>query len=190
MGVMAKIHKINFLGFICLMMFSCRNEPSESSKVKYLLTGSKGLVASADQSQVTICSNRPARNSEIKNAVSMWYAALNKKPDIQITEVGAAGRCAAIVNYENIEGPSNTTITDQPLVTMNEQDQWFSSFPVLLHEFGHGFGLSDTYNLSSGQSGDCVAGQPKEAVMCTPPYAQPQQDDIDGASRCIWWWRF
>jgi len=48
---------------------------------------------------------------------------------------------------------------------------------VLLHEFGHAFALSDTYQ--GGQSGNCQANQP-QAVMCNTSFDTPQTDDVAG----------
>jgi hypothetical protein len=47
------------------------------------------------------------------------------------------------------------------------------------HEFGHMFGLKDTY-INGGHSGDCMPDQPT-SMMCDPyRFSGLQQDDIDG----------
>jgi hypothetical protein len=48
---------------------------------------------------------------------------------------------------------------------------------IVLHEFGHVFGLHDT---SNGTAGVCKAFQPN-SVMCDPRFSTLQPDDINGA---------
>lgn len=54
---------------------------------------------------------------------------------------------------------------------------YFGSYNVVLHEFGHAFGLGDTYQ--NGQSGNCRPGQP-QAVMCNTSFDHLQPDDLAG----------
>ena len=53
-------------------------------------------------------------------------------------------------------------------------------YGVVIHEFGHVFALSDTYQ--GGISGNCQSGQP-QSLMCNISFDGPQQDDANGISK-------
>lgn len=160
-----------------LLFAACKASDPKLSKTKYLTIGASGLTKVADNSSVTLCTNNMSRGPDIKNAAGMWFAALGKSPTIDVKDNGS---CAAWVKFESLgDSPSMTTTGSIPDITMNAQSQWYNSFAVLVHEFGHAFGLADTY--SDRAAGVCITGQPQQAVMCSPNlYKQPQQDDIVG----------
>jgi hypothetical protein len=166
------------IALIAMTFFSalaaCR--PSGSgSQLNYKLLGTKALTKYKGQSAVTICLNSQQHADDVKRVVSMWYLALDSNPTVNIVD---SGNCAAQVSYLNRgNGDSRTTISEDPHVMINADSEWFSSFGVLVHEFGHAFGLNDTY---AGGNGQCQAGQPADAIMCTPSIGEPRQDDVDG----------
>ena len=77
----------------------------------------------------------------------------------------------AVGNYS----PATTQLGKTPRVNLNKSG-WYGSSTVTLHEFGHAFGLLDTY---SGRGGSCQPGQPA-SVMCYAKYDELMDDDIKG----------
>jgi hypothetical protein len=71
--------------------------------------------------------------------------------------------------------PARTQLGTTPTVYLNSAG-WYGSSTVTLHEFGHAFGLLDTYN---GTGGSCQTGQPA-SVMCYAKYDELLDDDIKG----------
>lgn len=53
-------------------------------------------------------------------------------------------------------------------------------FAIILHEWGHVFGLADTYKPDPGLSGDCYEGQPNSIMCSAAHFSTLQSDDIEG----------
>lgn len=117
--------------------------------------------------------------ANIKSVVLKWVDSLRPVASSQLTQTvsvtGESPDCDGSVRV--VPGTwSNTSIGEKPVVSM-DRTGYFASYNVLLHEFGHAFALSDTYQ--GGQSGNCQPGQP-QAVMCNTSFDAPQPDDVQG----------
>lgn len=67
-----------------------------------------------------------------------------------------------------------TGVGERPHVVIGERDS--TPFRTTLHEFGHAFGMDDTYRNACGQTGS----PHPNAVMCSLSYDSLQSDDIAG----------
>ena len=147
--------------------------------------GVSGLVSKVKSKTLTAClsghnsADRQQWVEKIQTSMMKWIDPLRKMTnDSLATEVvvlDGRGRC----NTDVVIAPnthSNTSIGSYPTVRMSPEG-YFASFNVLLHEFGHAFALSDTYQ--NGTSGNCKPGQP-QAVMCNTSFSSPQGDDVTG----------
>lgn len=125
--------------------------------------------------------SRNISHTDVQNIVLTWLAPLQK----------ISNRVTKIVNVsEDISNPDIKVIfsknsgatcgfTATPEVGPFTISLCPDSPPLsLLHEFGHGFGLGDTYHIGIG---GCIKDQP-ESIMCTPGDGNLTQDDIEGIS--------
>lgn len=150
--------------------------------------GVSGLVGKAKRAELAVClsgvaeGDRKVWTEEIQSTVLKWVTPLRALTSEQLTNavsvVRAGERCDADV-VARAGTHSNTFIGSRPTVNMDVSG-YFASYNVLLHEMGHAFALSDTYQ--NGRSGDCQAGQP-QAVMCNTSFSSLQKDDIAGVAR-------
>jgi hypothetical protein len=163
-------------------------EEGQTSNAHFITLDNKtvGLVAKVKNPEINICLSGEVNDfqeweANIKDAVSKWV-----KPLQSVTGDSLAQR----VNVHNgqqlricdadvvvrVNTHSNARVGSYPIIRMSPEG-YFGSFNVLLHEFGHAFGLSDTYY--NGKSGQCQPGQP-QAVMCNTSFSDLQRDDIAG----------
>ncbi len=184
--------KLLFLFFI---IFSCKPTNRNLSQSKFIAAESSeqaGLTHYArSENAVTICVNDPGqRDDEIYKAAASWFTGLGKytgevPKDIRVVGNEEGGNdCAAFVILKNLGGEAaHTYMQSNPQINWDSNGgTWFGTYAVLVHEFGHAFGLYDTYDQGSRMSGNCVADQPAESVMCSPgSFETPQDDDLRGA---------
>lgn len=155
------------------------DEPQEVYRVQPKLAG---LTRKVHQKEIRLCINdrtkSEARSNMIASVCQRWVDALKpiaKQPlAICKSYVTRSQGCDGWVQvgYYN---PAMTQMGATPVVMINFSG-WFGSETVTLHEFGHAFGLLDTY---AGRGGSCQRGQP-DSVMCRAAYKELKPDDIQG----------
>jgi hypothetical protein len=165
-------------------------EADGASSVHFITFGPRvsGLVSSVKKSTLTACLQGVAAGDQkrwaedIQSTVLKWVRPLraltSDKLVGSVNVVSSGNRCDfnVVVN----EGThSNASIGSRPTIRM-DREGYFASYNVLLHEMGHGFALSDTYQ--GGRSGNCKPGQP-QAVMCNTSFSDLQKDDVEGVTR-------
>lgn len=147
--------------------------------------GVSGLVAKVKKPQLAVClsgvseGDRKLWSDEVKSVVMKWISPLRAQTSDNLTQGVSVVRAGEACDADVIARPgthANTFIGQRPTVNM-DVNGYFASYNVLLHEFGHAFALSDTYQ--GGQSGNCVPGQP-QAVMCNTSFSDLQRDDVSG----------
>ena len=178
---------IPVLSIALAALVSCGAKNDSESRIRFITFGPgvEGLQAAVKQNEIKICLSGAVGNDfekwnrNIQRAVLSWIQplrSLTSEPLAQLVSVvGEENGCDASV----IVTPGQwamTEVTNKPVVNVDSSGQ-FSTYNVLLHEFGHAFALSDTYQ--GGQSGNCQAGQP-QAVMCNTSFSELQSDDIKG----------
>jgi hypothetical protein len=146
-------------------------------------TAIAGLTHKVHDQYIKLClsdaTNSQSRREIVVESVLKWVKALQPitdKPlvnDVQISSWNSSG-CDVYVSYGNYR-PANTNMGRTPRVNIANSG-WFGSDTVILHEFGHAFGLLDTYN---GSGGSCQSGQPS-SVMCYAKFTDLKLDDIQG----------
>lgn len=159
----------------------------DSSKLHFITFGPgvSGLVAKVKNRTMTAClsghsaASRATWEKNIQSSILKWIEPLRKMTGDPLTSevkvIDGRGKC----DTDIVISPgthSNTSISSYPVVRMSPEG-YFAGFNVLLHEFGHAFALSDTYQ--GGQSGNCQAGQP-QALMCNTSFKDLQTDDSTG----------
>jgi hypothetical protein len=177
----------------CFALMGCGSQTQsrdvQKSKLHFLEFGPNvlGLSAQVKKPTLRICLNGDTGSSlaewedKIKRSVLSWVRplrALTSDELVKNVEVTTSGsECDATVNI--VPGAwAVTSIGNQPSIRLNSGG-YFSSFNVTLHEFGHAFSLSDTYQ--NGKSGDCKPGQP-QSVMCNTSFDDLREDDIAGVT--------
>lgn len=115
-----------------------------------------------------------------QNAVEAWIKPLQKVSSTPLAKVKThradePGNCMGdlSIHARSNQGVAAPTY-DGVSISIGEYDS--TPFRTTLHEFGHGFGLDDTY---AGGGGACKAGQPN-SVMCSLVFDELQPDDIAG----------
>lgn len=183
---------IKLLFAMCLtaVLSGCgtQDEPAQGTSGLHFITfgpGVSGLVSKVKGRTLRAClsghnsADRQQWVDNIQSSILKWVEPLRrmtKEPLFRTVEViDGRGRCDTdIVIAPNTH--SNTSVGPAPTVRMSPSG-YFASYNVLLHEFGHAFALSDTYQ--NGQSGNCKPNQP-QAVMCNTRFSELQTDDIAG----------
>jgi hypothetical protein len=142
-----------------------------------------GLSAKAKKETIRICLNDPSNSASrkelLKAVVLKWIEPMRSISTVELTKnvevvaFNSAG-CDARVNIGSYN-PAYANLGTTPTVNLNSTG-WYGSSTVTLHEFGHAFGLLDTY---SGRGGSCQTGQPA-SVMCYAKYDELLEDDIKG----------
>jgi hypothetical protein len=139
-----------------------------------------GLAAKAHQELIKICmsdaSKSETRKKLIQTVVLKWIEPLREiSNEVAVNTVEIApwnsSDCDAYVAVGNYN-PAYANMGKTPKVHIAKSG-WFGSSTVTLHEFGHAFGLLDTYN---GRGGSCQPGQPG-SVMCYAKYDELLEDD-------------
>ena len=177
-------HRVAVLG-CCLILYSCGQKLENSeSELNFKLSGAytAGLVWKAHQEMIRVCYQDPTNSqrhmNDIADSIVAWLAAIEDVSDKPVSEeiqfVAPNASCDVIVHIGDYS-PAFTRMSRKPNVYLNHSG-WFGSTSVILHEFGHAFGLLDTY---VGSGGRCQEGQPS-SVMCTAKYADLQSDDVRG----------
>ena len=180
--------KVKVLGFVAtsLMFVSCgKPDSGDSSDLKYIVSGKAyaGLLRKVHNPSIRLCMGTSAsvvaHKDDVAHAITEWTNALTDiaaKPVTHTTEFVALNdpTCDAVVNIGNYN-PANTSMGNRPVLNL-AYSGWYGSRTVTLHEFGHAFGLGDTYE---GRGGSCQTKQP-DSVMCRASYDALKKDDIDG----------
>lgn len=156
---------------------------NRTSAPSYLRAGSAaaGLTRLINKPTVRICytdaSNSAQHRDDVEFAVLSWIEPLRSLTTDELAtsvELTADGDCDASVMIGNYS-VAYTEIGTHPVVHLSYTG-WYGSRTVTLHEFGHAFGLLDTY---MGRGGACQRGQP-DSVMCWASYTTLQPDDVAG----------
>ena len=165
-----------------------RSVQHDEYHLDYLVAGSSaaGLVRQVNKPEIKICmasdSNSLQHKDDVIHAVTQWTSAIgavSAQPVAQLVSIVAETdpSCDGTV-YVGIYQPAYTNMGNHPTVHIY-YNGWYGSRTVTLHEFGHAFGLLDTYN---GRGGSCQSGQP-DSVMCWANYDVLQPDDIAGVQK-------
>lgn len=183
------------LGMVLGMMTACgsaeHHMQENSSQVDFIIVGNNvtGLVAKAKAPTIRTCltgvsaSQKDTWEKNIQSVMLKWLQPMRALTSDKLTSTievvdSASGNCDSEVQVS--PGASAVTYIGQRPVTRMGSSGYFASYNVLLHEFGHGFALSDTYQ--NGTSGNCKPGQP-QAVMCNTSFSELQPDDIAGVTK-------
>jgi hypothetical protein len=171
-------------------------EQEFGSKGDYLLKeGMPGLTRFVKESKIVLCANmkdvpdnvKPSLIQHVTNATLKWIEplrALSKEKLASKVEIGfwsstnglypnsdpIPDNCHAGMVIIKDRWPAVQTTVDKPVIFLNTGIS-VKDYRTILHEFGHAFGLADTYDLS--HIGSCLPGQPF-SVMCT----SEQYDDL------------
>ena len=177
--------------FTFLGLTSCKpnDEQADRSKLHFIEFGRGifGLTKQVKRSTINVCLEGASPSTEeewtqkIQKATLTWIEPIRKLSKSTLTEkvevVPNSSNCDATVKiFPSVHAVTYTG--SKPTVHMAASG-YFSNYNVLLHEFGHVFGLADTYQ--NGQSGNCQPGQP-QAIMCNTAFKDMQADDIAGVS--------
>lgn len=167
--------------FLLTLVFS-QLASAENIKPQYIDFGSNhGIIPSVKNEELTICLTGTSPDNEMQwmewTLISMlrWLEPLREVSRDGLTENIVFGDTNCDVRFRVVSGAWGMTsnIGTHPVVTVGPN----VPFGVVVHEFGHVFGLSDTYQ--NGTSGNCRPGQP-QALMCNISFSEPQPDDIAG----------
>ncbi len=170
-------------------VFASCGKPVEqdASKLDYSVApkAAAGLLRKVHNESIKICIGTDAASEKHKanvvHAIEEWTKALvgaTDKPVTSKVEFLALNdaSCDGVFRVGNYS-PAFTQMGNRPVVSVaTSVNTWFGSRTVTLHEFGHAFGLYDTY---AGSGGSCQRNQPN-SVMCRASYENLKQDDIDG----------
>jgi hypothetical protein len=147
--------------------------------------GTFGLVKKVKQPTIVACTSgissgeQAAWDDKIKSTVLKWVKPQRAFTGVELTqqvEIRPDSQSGCDFEVRVQAGTwANTSIGARPVIRMDSSG-YFASYNVLLHEMGHAFALSDTYQ---GASGDCKPGQP-QSVMCNTSFDDLQTDDIAG----------
>lgn len=142
-----------------------------------------GLSAKVKKETIRVCltdsTNSAARRALLKDVILKWIEPMRAlstvalASNVELVAYNTTG-CDVRTVFGNYN-PARTQLGTTPTVYINNSG-WFGSSTVTLHEFGHAFGLLDTY---TGSGGACQTGQPA-SVMCYAKYDQLLDDDIKG----------
>ncbi len=174
-----------------LALQGCGSKEQETSAVShphFISFGPNvhGLTEKVKKPELRICLAGVAAGTEwetwegnIQSVVLKWVDALRPVAQAELAKsVLVSDEKSNCDGYVKVQPGtwSNAQIGATPTVNMDSAG-YFASYKVLLHEFGHAFALSDTYQ--GGQSGNCKPGQP-QAVMCNTSFEDLQDDDVKG----------
>lgn len=174
-----------------LAMTACGHKPTPEdthSHLHYKIASSNlsGLTRYLQYPIIRICysdsTHSTQHRDDVAYAIFEWIKPLRELTTARLAEkvefvsANSAG-CHATVTIGNYN-PARTYMSSRPRVYINYSG-WYGSKTVTLHEFGHAFGLLDTY---VGSGGSCQSGQP-DSVMCRASYETLQEDDISGIKK-------
>lgn len=182
-----KRHIVMIAGAIGLAACGQQHQASPLAEMSYRVGSPQtaGLMKVVAQPEIKICYTDATHSEErkefITQAVLTWVDAVRDLSLDPLTSavkfVASNAPCDATVIVGNYE-PAQTYMGAKPTVYLNYRG-WYGSSNIALHEFGHAFGLLDTY---SGSGGACQLGQP-DSVMCWARTNYLYEDDIQGARR-------
>lgn len=178
---------VMLLSILTLFVGCGRATHQELSESKYLLANAQyaGLTRLVKKEVIRVCysdsSNSSVHRQDVQYSILEWIRPLREittTPLASVVELVAANAtCDVSVNVGNFS-PAFTQMGSKPSVNINYSG-WFGSRTVTLHEFGHAFGLLDTYN---GRGGSCQSGQP-DSVMCWAKFPALLEDDALGIKK-------
>jgi hypothetical protein len=169
-----------FLIFVILSLISCKPSADEQTELKFLTTDRTSLMAKA-YGKIKVCLTGSFGNkisdhkSNITRSIGKWLAPI-KKIDPRVNgevNFGYGSNCDVFIEYSRATPRSHAFIQPVPRLNLS----YDLPEHVVLHEFGHAFGLLDTYIEDVWT---CKKGQ-EDSVMCQgEKYMTLQDDDIDG----------
>jgi hypothetical protein len=169
---------------LTILFASCgaRNDQDAELEYKVAQPGYAGLTRKVLKPSISVCfnqqSNTAIHGEDARFSILTWIDALREVTDrplaTSVDIVDFKSPCDVKL-YVGSYSPARTSLGTTPSVYMNYSG-WYGSRSVTLHEFGHAFGLLDTYN---GRGGSCQTGQP-DSVMCTAKYLALKPDDVAG----------
>lgn len=168
-----------------LYLVGCRHV-DDAASVKFIELGPDkvGLSAKMLAPVLRIClaQNATRWGPDAKRALLAWVAAAQEATTLPLTRrveietAGASGACVGrthvSINLITDEGRAHAYPLERPAIYVFQN----STSQTLLHEFGHAFGLGDTYVEGVW---NCKPGQPI-AVMCHSQFDELQDDDRRG----------
>lgn len=168
-----------------IYLTSCGRNVESQSTLEYKLADKAyaGLLRKVHNPSIKICmasdANSMKHRDDVAHAIEEWTSALigyaptpvTKKVEFLAPNDPTCDATVFVGNYS----PAYTNLGNTPSVHINYSG-WFGSRTVTLHEFGHAFGLLDTY---AGSGGSCQSGQPS-SVMCNANFDHLQTDDTAG----------
>ncbi len=197
------IHHRGFMPTLCLVcvVFSVSCSPGDLSSTSPGRSGqshltynvladeygedANGLMFVIKEQSMTICVTETTDQEVldvVKATVLAWINPLKKvagsrlAADVKVTTSNCDSANATVIVYSS-DGRSYMQPGRHPELNIYQDSRGYRK--VMLHEFGHGFGLGDTYL----ESGGCQQGQPTDTVMCMADFDDPQDDDIDGMKK-------
>ena len=172
---------------VALFFASCGARSPQESELEYKVAnpGYAGLTRKVFNESISVCFNQQSSTAihgeDAKYSILTWIDALRGATDrplaTSVNIVDFKSPCDVKL-YVGSYSPARTSLGNTPSVYMN-YGGWYGSRNVTLHEFGHAFGLLDTYN---GRGGSCQPGQP-DSVMCKAKYLDLKPDDVDGVRK-------
>jgi hypothetical protein len=177
-------HVALIISLLCLLSASCGARNNQDADLDYRVTQPRyaGLTRKVMKPSISVCFNEQTNTAihgeNARFSILTWIDALREVSDqplaTSVDFVDFSSPCDVKL-YVGSYSPARTALGSTPSVYMNYRG-WYGSRNVNLHEFGHAFGLLDTYN---GRGGSCQPGQP-DSVMCTAKYLALKPDDIAG----------
>lgn len=185
------------LGLLVSMFASC-NQPRQS-ELDFIVNPQElyGLAAKVKNPSIELCIRGVAQSTEweekIRKATLAWIEPMRTMSSDPLTSVinitFLNGSCSDTATRK-FDGEINISVNytaatyqgDRPRMVLSTEG-YYASYRVILHEFGHMFGLQDTYirpQGGSGRSGNCMPGQPQSLMCNTSLFEAPQEDDIAG----------
>ena len=172
------IHRMIFTILVTTHLFAgCKtqNSPGSTSQTESIIMSDEllahTLLAKIFADSITVCLKEPVpatREQDIQSAIVAWTAPLRELTDkpifktVRLKSVSDA-ECSSTGAWDILLNPNYTSrshfIVGKKLMQISTSD----TYQIVLHEFGHAFGLADTYNDQI--FGACQQGQPR-SVMC------------------------
>ena len=166
-----------------LFNFACSSIMSNTSWGRMIEYQEVTLLKVPPKGKVTVCADNKSVGQHIAKAILVWAKEIQR--DKYMTSDDNCSSSADIKLSARLTDPSICpTAQTYPTLGQIEYNSSYMSFPVMLHEVGHNWGLCDQYDgvancddtLVSHTNNDKV----KESVMASNNSSVLMKDDIDG----------
>lgn len=142
------------------------------------ITSNTVMLTVAPNEPVAVCGTEEVRNT-IKEAIIMWASAIGRDKYMNIVGCDDVARVKIDTNKKsNIGVPA---YIDPVAGDITYKDE---TFPILLHEIGHAWGLCDQYagvnNCNEAIKGHGNRNKVGDSVMATAKFSELKEDDIEG----------